>query len=303
MSSNLFIYLKERFPLTINIPIIFIFNITLYMGAGITENKIIFSNTVLPGFITIFLIFFHLRLFDDLKDYSEDKTHIMTQKQIKYLAFFTILLEVILVLMVGIISLLFYLLILVYSILMLYEFFIGEKLAKKILVYNLSHQFIIVFIGFYIYSLYYNIYVIDRPVFFVYLLLMFSSLSIFEIIRKIKNKDEEDYKKSYEYLFGKTNFVINTVMFALLVGIASFVILFYTLKNQMSAIFQIIITFLILVVLLKYSKKSSRITNSLLKKITVVYLLSSILLLDLTILVSRDIIINLLLWSIVLWNL
>lgn len=300
MSSNLFIYLKERFPLTINIPIIFIFNITLYMGAGITENKIIFSNTVLPGFITIFLIFFHLRLFDDLKDYSEDKTHIMTQKQIKYLAFFTILLEVILVLMVGIISLLFYLLILVYSILMLYEFFIGEKLAKKILVYNLSHQFIIVFIGFYIYSLYYNIYVIDRPVFFVYLLLMFSSLSIFEIIRKIKNKDEEDYKKSYEYLFGKTNFVINTVMFALLVGIASFVILFYTLKNQMSAIFQIIITFLILVVLLKYSKKSSRITNSLLKKITVVYLLSSILLLDLTILVSRDIIINLLLWSIVL---
>lgn len=301
MINNFFTYLKKRFPLTINIPIIFIFNITLYMGAGITEKEIIFSNSVIPGFITIFLIFFHLRLFDDLKDYSKDsKPQMMTQKQIKYLAFFTILLEIILVLTVGIISLFFYLLVLLYSILMLYEFFIGEKLSKKILMYNLSHQFIIVLVGFYIYSFYYNTYIINKPIFFVYLLLMLSSLSIFEIVRKIKNKDEEDYKKSYEYLFGKTKFVINTTIFVLLIGISSFVILFYTSKKQMSAILQIVITSLTLIILLRYSKKSSKIANTLLKKITIAYLLSSILLLDLTVLISRDIFVNLLLWSIVL---
>ncbi len=299
--NNFLGYLKERFPLTINIPIIFIFNITLYMGAGITEKEIIFSNSVIPGFIAIFLIFFHLRLFDDLKDYSKDsKARLMTQKQIKHLAFFTILLEIILVIMVGVIPLIFYSIVLLYSILMLNEFFIGEKLTKKILLYNLSHQFIIVLIGFYIYSFYYKTYNINEPVFFIYLLLMLSSLSIFEIIRKIKNKDEKDYKKSYEHLFGKTKFVIYTAILALLVGISSFVILFYTLKNQISATLQITITLLTLIILFKYSKQFSKITNKSIKKITIAYLLSSILLLDLTILFSKDILVNLLLWSIVL---
>ncbi len=299
--NNLLSYLKERFPLTINIPIIFIFNITLYLGAGISENKIIFSNTVIPGFIAIFLVFFHLRLFDDLKDYSKDsKTHLMTQKQIKYLAFFTILLEIILVLMVGLIPLLFYLIVLLYSILMLYEFFIAEKLAKKILLYNLSHQFIIVLIGLYIYSFYYKTYNVNDPVFLIYLFLMLSSLSIFEIIRKIKDKDEVGYKKSYEYLFGKTRFAMYTAIFSLLVGISSFVILFYTLKNQIAYILQVIMTLFALMILIGYSKQFSKITNKSIKKIIIGYLLFSILLLDLTVLLSKDIIVNLLLWSIVL---
>ena len=301
MNNTFFRYIKERFPLSFNIPIIFILNVTIYMAAGITENEIIFSTTVIPGFIAIFLVFFHLRLFDDLKDYSKDKkTYIMTQKQIKYLAFFAILLEIILVLFLGLITLFFYLIVLLYSILMLYEFFLSEKLTKNILLYNLTHQIIIIFIGIYVYSFYYKTYKIDKPIFFLFLILILIILSMFELIRKIKSKCEKDYERSYEYKIGKPRFTVYTTMLVILSGISSFIILLYTIQNQISAIIQVFVTLLILIFLTISYVKSEKITNKLIKKALAIYVLCIILILDLTILFSKDVIINLLGWTTVL---
>jgi 4-hydroxybenzoate polyprenyltransferase len=294
-------YIKERFPLSANIPVIFIFNITLYMGAGITENEIIFSNKAIPGFIAIFLVFFHLRLFDDLKDYSIDKKiNLLTKKQIKIFAFFVILAEIILVLMLGIIPLFFYLIVLLFSILMLYEFFIGKKLEKNVFLYNLSHQIIVVFIGIYIYSFYYKTYKIEEPIFFLYLLLMLSILSIFELIRKIKNKNDDDYEKSYEFKVGKFKFTIYTAIFTVLIGISCFIILFFTIQSQINAVIQIFLTLLILIGLTLHYVESEKMTNKLFKTALAAYILSTLIILDLTILFTKDIIINLLGWMTVL---
>lgn len=294
-------YIKERFPLSANIPVIFIFNITLYMGAGITENEIIFSNKAIPGFIAIFLVFFHLRLFDDLKDYSIDKKiNLLTKKQIKIFAFFVILAEIILVLMLGIIPLFFYLIVLLFSILMLYEFFIGEKLEKNVFLYNISHQIIVIFIGIYIYSFYYKRYKIEEPIFFLYLLLMLSILSIFEFIRKIKNKNDEDYKKSYEFKVGKVKFTIYTAIFTVLIGISCFIILFFTIQSQINAVIQIFLTLLILIGLTLHYVESEKMTNKLFKTALAAYILSTLIILDLTILFTKDIVINLLGWMTVL---
>lgn len=296
MNILLLNYLKERFPLSANIPIIFIFNVTLYGGAGINENKIVFSNNAMFGFLTIFFVFFHLRLFDDLKDYSKDKNaQILTKKQLICLAILTVLFEIVFASVLGLMPLIFYSIVLLYSILMYFEFFIKEKLNQSILAYNFSHQFIIVLTGLYIYSFYYNTYVIDEPIFFLFLILMFSMLCLFEVIRKIKSKDDPGYKKSYEHIFGKPKLILYCSFFSILITVFISLI-FYSKQIIASVLIQLVLLFAITSILIMFYRSSKIMTPKILKTSLAIYLLLSLALLDITIILTKDVVINLVGW-------
>lgn len=300
MNILLLNYLGKKFPLSLNIPIIFIFNITLYGGAGINESEIIYSNNIIFGFLTIFFVFFHLRLFDDLKDYSKDKNaQILTRKQLTYLLVLTVLLEIVFASILGLIPLIFYSIVLLYSILMYFEFFIKEKLNQSILAYNLSHQFIIVLTGLYIYSFYHKTFVIDEPIFFLFLILMFSMLCLFEVIRKIKDKDDPDYKKSYEVIFGKTKLTLYFCLISIIIAISTGLI-FYSKQIIASIFLQVVLLIFVIFILIMFYKSSKIVTNKIIKIILAAYLLSTLALLDLTIILTKDVVINILGWMTVI---
>ena len=300
MSNLLFTYLKKRFPLSSKIPVIFILNITLYGGAGINENEIIYSNSAVFGFFTIFFVFFHLRLFDDLKDYSKDiNAQILTKKQLLYLAFLTILLEIIFTLILGLIPFIFYSIVLLYSIFMYFEFFMKEKLNKKIMIYNLSHEFIIVPIGLYIYSFYHKTYVIDEPIFLLFLISMFSILFMFELMRKIKSKEDPDYKKSYENLFGRSKFIFYCALISIIIAI-SISLIFYSKQSIAPIFLQMALLIFVMSFLIMFYKSYKIVNNKIIKIITVTYLLLTLALLDITIILTKDVVINLVGWMTVI---
>ena len=125
-------YLNKRFPLTSHLPLIFLFYLSIYLFAHIEDPSILFSIKSILGFLTIFLIFLHLRFFDDLKDYNKDKDHfpdrplstgLITPNQIKQAYIITIVCELFLSALISIQTFLLYLVVLVYSILIYFDFF------------------------------------------------------------------------------------------------------------------------------------------------------------------------------------
>jgi len=227
-ANRLRVYLSERFPLGPYVLLMLAFTLSAYALAPAlshTSSPLRLDWTALAGFITVLLIFFHLRIFDEFKDLETDlKFHperpiprgLVTLSEMRTLGLAVIAIEIALNLLLGGKIFLFYLAVLLYSLLMFKEFFIGRWLRRDLFIYALTHTPIMVLIGLYAHAVYtvQHQLAIARSIGF-YLAICFLTGLLFEIARKVRApEDEREGVETYSKYFGTTR--VATVLILLL---------------------------------------------------------------------------------------
>lgn len=147
-------FMRERFD-----PLSHIIMIAVFFGANAVllqtflfhdPATFLFGRATTTGLIA-FLFFFHLRLFDELKDYQTDcevnrdrplPRGLISLGEFKTALWMVIATELALATLLGMKALTAFLIPLIYSILMYREFFIGNWLRPKMEAYAISHTFV-----------------------------------------------------------------------------------------------------------------------------------------------------------------
>ena len=224
------IFVLERFP-----PLRHLFLIVFFFGANVfvalqTTSQIASFNPLC--FIVVFIAFFRLRVFDEIKDYETDqkiKPHrplargLICLKEAKLVAFSIIIVELFLSSIIGMPALIATAAYICYSLLMYKEFFLGEWLRSKLATYALTHTIVSSLISFYIFSSVTNLNFWKAPISFVlFTIANWMIFNVFEFGRKTFGKEEEKEKiDSYSKNFGpKLAFVFVFFMAACAIVIA-----------------------------------------------------------------------------------
>jgi 4-hydroxybenzoate polyprenyltransferase len=217
--SRLWAYLQERFPLFgQGILIVSYFSSNQFVALSLLNvgEPVYLSSISLPGGILLLCIFFHLRVFDEHKDYEEDCVQypdrilsrgIFTLKELKYLGYIAVLAELLIVLWRGPEVLLAWFFTFIFSLLMLKEFFVSKWLKERFLVYAATHMCIMPLIALTVFSYVTQQNFWEAPLwFFVYAFVgMFVTLN-WEVSRKIRSReDEKEGVVTYSSVFGAYN--------------------------------------------------------------------------------------------------
>lgn len=256
-----------------------LFCVSYLFGYLINNNNTIDLARAIAGFTIVFLVLFHLRIFDEHKDFEDDKlAHpdrllsqgIITLKDLRKPMYMALLLECFLAIYLGQQQFVIWLLILAWSLLMLKEFFAPDFIKKHTVLYLVSHQLLIPIIFIFCMSLSIDLYALQRdfPVPFYIFLAGGTCLTItYEISRKTCSEEQEhEHADSYTKVWGTNKTIIINLLAAALCS-ASFIYIYITLK--LSYIYSITalllyIIFLITELLFKQSpsKKSSKIVEA-----------------------------------------
>ncbi len=165
MKSRAFIkrliqYQKERFPVLQYILLIFFFYYGFYgISKHFKGSKLTFTMESVIGAITVLLIFFQLRLFDEIKDNEIDSKYmperavprgLISLKEIMIMLIVVTIMMFLLNLFFGLSNLIVFTLMELYIFLMGKEFFMSEQLKKNRLIYASLHMVAMSWIGFYV---------------------------------------------------------------------------------------------------------------------------------------------------------
>lgn len=148
-----FLYTQERFPL---VPALILTASLYYCGYSFGS---LFSTgggakavDCIVGGLVLFLATFHLRIFDEHKDYDKDvlahpermlSKGIITLPELRRLLVVLIVFEALMSIYLGVVQVALWIAILVYTYLMLREFFISEALNRNMGAYLISHQLLL----------------------------------------------------------------------------------------------------------------------------------------------------------------
>ncbi len=223
-AAGFIVYLNERFPPVAYISMIILFFVSGYLLpfainkniSGIAFMEIIF------GVILVLIFYLRLRIFDDFKDFCIDiKIHperpvqrgIISLNELGIVAILAVIIESLIVLVFLRQVLIVYIIALIFSAVMLYEFFCRKSLRKDIYIYALPHILIMPIlglIGFFASADKFNeTYFIALVI---YLAICYFSGLVFEISRKMHSAQELLRKKpSFSKRFGfvKSFMVLN----------------------------------------------------------------------------------------------
>lgn len=189
-----FAYFRERFPL-INMALfaILFFTVQAVSSYFISLQPEWSSWWIVMGVLAVISFFFRLRVFDEIKDFKIDaRNHPQRvlqsgRIQIKHLISLSLLgtiVEIVWSLLSGWPVLIVWTIAFVYSVLMRYEFFIGEFLNKYLLLYATTHMLVMPFIILWVYTAFHPELEILLPYYILAALSLLSGFS-FEIARKI----------------------------------------------------------------------------------------------------------------------
>lgn len=228
------IYFKERFPIRVYFIFIFCIHYSSYLfGFKLTAKASISIINVKSflGFLVVFLIFMQLRIFDDYKDYYQDKLKYperslskgdLNLTDLKNISQLIILLQIISSLYIGLTSTILWLLIFFWSILMLKEFFMPKFLNNHRVIYVISHQLILPLIC--IYSMNISIYIFEIDSFqWIYLTIFIIAITtltlIFHLTKKLQlpitNSNRNSNKKKLKalILLGLLSFIFSFIIY------------------------------------------------------------------------------------------
>lgn len=210
-------YTNERFPLVAIALFVALFSANAFYFTGRlshTSFTIHLKDFVLST-LTLFFVFFHLRLLDEFKDYADDciaypdrllSRGIITLDELGKVAFSFIGIEILLTVFMGKPALILGMIVIIYSLLMFKEFFVGEWLKSSMTAYLISHQLILPIMVYYAMfaavkntSLFYS-----NPNSFILILILVSLPStIYEIARKCWSPDKDNENAdSYTRVWG-----------------------------------------------------------------------------------------------------
>ena len=230
------------------------------------------------GFVVIFLSLLHLRIFDEHKDYENDKVAhpermlskgIITLSDLRNLLYVVLIIEAGLSIYLGSQIFIIWIIIILWSYLMYVEFFVPEFLNKHIGLYLISHQLIVPIT--FVFGLAQRVHIerFSNQEFCTLIILFIASTCstiTYEIARKTWSKEKEhEYADSYTKAWGiKKTIIINQVI--ALISCFGFLYI-YNLSN-LSIIYHIItllfyFVFLIseILFMLKPEKKNSKIVE------------------------------------------
>lgn len=213
---RLLAYLHERFPLVGNVLLIVSYyssNQFLARALNRPGEPMYYDRGSILGAITVLCIFFHLRVFDEHKDYEEDLQHypdrvlqsgLITLRDLKILGGMAIATELVLSAIWSPAALVSVLTALLFSVLMLKEFFIGDWLKRHFLVYAVSHMLIMPLLAMVVYSFATGKYAWEAPGWYwLYAFVGFFVTFNWEISRKIRApEDERAGVDTYTKVFG-----------------------------------------------------------------------------------------------------
>jgi 4-hydroxybenzoate polyprenyltransferase len=152
-------YQSERFPFLI---IIFTTAAVIFSSFTIAVGEFNFGKTTVVAFITSLLFMFHIRLFDELKDFEHDLKYypdrpvsrgLMSVNEIRNLSMCVIAIEILINVFDPIGILLLFIVALCYSLIARKEFFVRKWLREHFFTYNLAHYVQISLLLIYFYSL------------------------------------------------------------------------------------------------------------------------------------------------------
>jgi 4-hydroxybenzoate polyprenyltransferase len=209
-------YLRERFPL---------FGHVLLIVSYYSSNQFLAKALTMPGepmrytwhsaagAFTLLCFFFHLRVFDEHKDFEEDSRFhpgrvlqrgVVTLGDLRVLAWICIAVELTLSSLAGRGPLVALLLAFVFSLLMLREFFAREWLKRHFLVYATSHMLLMPLLSLLVFSFATRRMPWEAPaVFWLYAFVGFFVTFNVEVSRKIRApEDEVEGLDSYSKTFG-----------------------------------------------------------------------------------------------------
>lgn len=210
---NLLAYFSERFP-PVNM---FLFAILFFTVKSVAHffsplDQTTFLNT-LWGIVAVISFFFRLRVFDEIKDYKIDainhpnrvlQSGRVTLKHLQITAIFFFIFEISWTVYNGYTTLVFWLILILYSLLMRYEFFVSNYLKSKLLLYAASHMLIMPFIILWVWSAFVKTNLFIAP-FYLLACLSFLSGFCFEVARKTHAPNSErptvdSYSKSIGFI-------------------------------------------------------------------------------------------------------
>lgn len=209
-------YIAERFPLHSHlcmVVIYFLANQFLAQVLGNPDEPLRVGWFTALGMLFLLCIFFHLRVFDEHKDYDDDLKHyperilskgIVTLKDLKILGSIAIGVEIICAAVSGWSAVVAVSITIIFSWIMLHEFFVRKWLKAHFIIYAISHMLIMPLMTATIFS-----FTMRRPfweapfLFWAYAAADFFAFANWEISRKIKlEEDEIDGVSSYSKELG-----------------------------------------------------------------------------------------------------
>lgn len=209
-------YMRERFPLFGHVLLI----ISYYSSNQFLARALIdpgepmqYTLRSLLGAATLLFFFFHLRVFDEHKDFSEDSRFhpqrvlqrgVITLADLRVLAALCIAAEIVLATISGFAALTGLGIAFVFSLLMLKEFFAGEWLKRHFLVYATSHMLLMPLLSLMVFSFATGRMPWTAPgIFWLYAFVGFFVTFNVEVSRKIRApEDEVAGLDSYSKIFG-----------------------------------------------------------------------------------------------------
>lgn len=211
-----FAYLRERFPLIGHGILIFsYYSSNQFLAKALTRpgETMHYDLASLAGIVMLLCFFFHLRVFDEHKDFAEDSMHypdrvlqrgLVTLRHLRVGGAITIAIELALCAWRGSAALMAWTIALIFSLLMLKEFFVGGWLRKHFLIYATSHMFIMPLLSLLVFSFATQIAPWNAPPWFwMYSLVGFFVTFNLEISRKIRAPEQErEGVETYTKIFG-----------------------------------------------------------------------------------------------------
>lgn len=227
LSSRLLAYTKERFPLVPVMILVFLMtSAAANLMANFLGNTFSWGNTHLwVSIITVFLFMLQLRMSDEIKDFDKDKMAyperilsqgIITLNHVRTILYSVIGIQFAINIPFGIHSLIMLVILQIYAWLMAKEFFAKEFLEKKIGIYLISHQIILIPLMIYsalAFSQLKDLINISET----YLPLLFLSIpyTVYELSRKTWSKDRENENAdSYTKFWGIKRTVFIEILLA-----------------------------------------------------------------------------------------
>jgi 4-hydroxybenzoate polyprenyltransferase len=208
--------LNERFPLLGHgILIVSFYSSNQFLAHTLTNpgEPMKYDLSTLLGYLTLLCLFFHLRVFDDHKDYTDDCRYypnrvlqrgVVTLHELKILGAIAIAIELLLGAFWSTASLMSVLFAFGFSLLMFKEFFVKDWLKRHFLVYVSTHMLIIPLFAIVVFSFATRRYPWEAPGWFwLYSFVGFFVAFNWEISRKIRAPEEEvEGVDSYTKIFG-----------------------------------------------------------------------------------------------------
>lgn len=194
-------FISERFdPLSHAQMILTFVGANAYFTHAISGTSFTITNLVL-SLVVCTLIFFHLRLFDEWKDYDVDcevnpdrplPRGLIELREYKFVMAAVIVLEITAAALIGPHAVIAVLVPIGYSLLMFVEFFVGDWLRPKLELYAVTHTLISAWITVFIYAALTDTALHEIPAeLTVVMVLAWMLFNIFEFARKTYARDEE----------------------------------------------------------------------------------------------------------------